>query len=605
MASDSSTAPSDQTPGESPETKADAPPSTQEVRNTEPIEAAAPDSPTTEADGPVVDPAESTAETATAKSSPPLPAAEETAAAEAGAADTGTTEAAAEAGAADTGAAEAGAAETGAAETGAAEAGAAEEGAAEEGERKFKIQVGSRRQDRSGNQPISSRPATAAPPDVPQELVDAVNPDAAASTPIDSAPIPMLTSEPVPVPSIRGPVSAEMQSEIDAAMGNVELDELMTVPQDTGAVDEIEEDQRRKATVIRIEGENVFFDLGGRVEGLVPIRQFKTSPSVGDGMEVVVRSLNADDGFYELSVPGQSIDVAEWSDLTEGAIVDARITGANTGGLECMVGAIRGFIPASQVAMFRVEEFAEYIGLKLPCVCTEVNAKRKNLVVSHRAVLEREREEARKKLLEELKPGQECEGIVRNLRDFGAFVDLGGVDGMIHISQLSWERVKHPSDVLTEGQKIKVKIEKINTETGKIGLSFRDLTEHPWNDIETKCVVGSTMTGSVTRTAKFGAFVRLFPGVEGLIHISELSHQHVRNVDDILKEGQEIEVKIMSVDRESQRIGLSLKATLPEPEPDEPTAEVASEQPARPKRTKPLKGGVGRGSGGESVGLNW
>jgi small subunit ribosomal protein S1 len=233
----------------------------------------------------------------------------------------------------------------------------------------------------------------------------------------------------------------------------------------------------------------------------------------------------------------------------------------------------------------------------------EVNEKRKNLVVSHRAVLEREREAARKQLLEELKPGQEREGIVRSLRDFGAFVDLGGIDGMIHISQLSWERVKHPSDVLTEGQKIKVKIEKINMETGKIGLSFRDLTEHPWNDIETKCTVGDVMNGSVTRTAKFGAFVRLFPGVEGLIHISELSHQHVRNVDEILKEGQEIEVKVMSVDRESQRIGLSLKATLPEPEPDEPEAEP--EQVVRPKRTKPLKGGVGRGSGGDSVGLNW
>ena len=235
----------------------------------------------------------------------------------------------------------------------------------------------------------------------------------------------------------------------------------------------------------------------------------------------------------------------------------------------------------------------------------EVNAKVKNLGVSQRAVLEREREESRKKLLEELKPGQEREGIVRNLRDFGAFVDLGGIDGMIHISQLSWERIKHPSDVLTEGQKIKVKIDKVNMETGKIGLSFRDLTEHPWNDIETKCTVGATMNGSVTRTAKFGAFVRLFPGVEGLIHISELSHQHVRNVDEILKEGQEIEVKVMSVDRESQRIGLSLKATLPEPVPDEPEADAEPEQVARPKRTKPLKGGVGRGTGGESVGLNW
>lgn len=478
-------------------------------------------------------------------------------------------------------------------------------GQADAAERKFKIQVGSRRQDGAGNQPKSIRPETAAPLELPQELVDAVKPDSSSSIPAESAPIPVPSAEPVPVPSIREPLSAEMQSEIDAAMGDVKLEDLVAVPQDTGTVDEVEEDQRRKATVIRIEGENVFFDLNGRVEGLVPIRQFKTPPSVGDNMEVVVRSLNAEDGFYELAVPGQSIDVAEWSDLTEGAVVDARITGANTGGLECMVGSIRGFIPASQVAMFRVEDFADYIGQKLPCVCTEVNERKKNLVVSHRAVLEREREESRKKLLEEIKPGQEREGIVRSLRDFGAFVDLGGVDGMIHISQLSWERIKHPSDVLTEGQKIKVKVEKVNSETGKIGLSFRDLSEHPWNDIETKCVVGSTMNGNVTRTAKFGAFVRLFPGVEGLIHISELSHQHVRSVDDILNEGQEIEVKIMSVDRESQRIGLSLKATLPEPEPNEPEAEAAPDQPARPKRTKPLKGGIGRGSGGESVGLNW
>ncbi len=442
--------------------------------------------------------------------------------------------------------------------------------------------------------------------ELPQELVDAVKPDAKVP-PADSAPIPMPNKEPVPVPSIREPLSPEMQSEIDAAMGDVKLDDLVASPPDSsGASAEVEEDQRRQATVIRIEGENVFFDLGERAEGLVPIRQFKEPPAVGDQMEVLVRELNAEDGFYEVSVPGQSINVADWSDLVEGAVVDARITGANTGGLECMVGNIRGFIPASQVAMFRVEDFAEYIGQSLPCVCTEVNERKKNLVVSHRAVLEREREEAKKQLLEDLKPGQVREGVVRSLRDFGAFVDLGGLDGLIHISQLSWERVKHPSDVLTEGQKVKVKVEKVNLDTGKIGLSFRDLTEHPWNDIETKCVVGSVMTGNVTRTAKFGAFVRLFPGVEGLIHISELSHQRVRSVDDVLKEGQEIEVKVMSVDRESQRIGLSLKATLPEPKAEKTAeADEPPPKPVVPKRNKPLKGGVGRGSGGESVGLNW
>lgn len=572
MASDSSASPSDQTPGEPAETKTDAAPASQEAPAANPVGAAAAAPDAAESSPPAVSPTAANTETAT--TAPPTP-------------ERTTPE------------------ETKPQEAKPKQPASKQPASAPAGERKFKIQVGSRRSPKSGSRPISSRPATSAPAEVPPELAEAVKPAARRSPPKDSAPIPLPPSEPVPVPSVREPISAELQSELDAAMGGVQLDDLMEVPRETGTIDELEEDQRRKATVIRVEGENVFFDLGDRVEGLVPIRQFKEPPSVGDKMEVMVRSLNADDGFYELSVPGQSIDVAEWSDLTEGAIVDARITGANTGGLECMVGNIRGFIPASQVAMFRVEEFADYIGQRLPCVCTEVNPKRKNLVVSHRAVLEREREASRKQLLEELKPGQEREGIVRNLRDFGAFVDLGGVDGMIHISQLSWERVKHPSDVLTEGQKIKVKIEKVNPETGKIGLSYRELTEHPWNDIETKCTVGSTMNGTVTRTAKFGAFVRLFPGVEGLIHISELSHQHVRSVDEILKEGQEIEVKVMSVDRQSQRIGLSLKATLPEPEPDEPVVETAPEAPAVPKRTKPLKGGVGRGSGGESVGLNW
>ena len=321
----------------------------------------------------------------------------------------------------------------------------------------------------------------------------------------------------------------------------------------------------------------------------------------------MVRSFNAEDGLYEVTVPGAALDVADWSDLVEGAVVDARITGANTGGLECMVNTIRGFIPASQIALFRVENFADYIDQKLPCVVTEVNPKRKNLVLSHRALLEREKEEARKQLLETLEPGQTHEGTVRNLRDFGAFVDLGGVDGMIHVSQLSWDRVNHPNEVLQEGQKVRVKIEKINRETGKIGLSYRDLLERPWTNIEEKFPVGTTVKAPVSRTAKFGAFVKLTSGVEGLIHISELAHQRVRRVEDVVREGQEVEVKVLSVDADAQRIALSLKATLPEPE--KPAEEAAAADPTRElavaKRKGPLKGGFDRPSGGEQFGLRW
>ncbi len=281
------------------------------------------------------------------------------------------------------------------------------------------------------------------------------------------------------------------------------------------------------------------------------------------------------------------------------------MTGSNTGGLECKVGShIRGFIPASQIALYRVENLNEFLDQRLVCVVTEVNPNRKKLVLSRRAVLEREKEEERKKLLESLEVGQTLEGIVRSLRDFGAFVDLGGVDGLVHISQLSWERVNHPSEVLTEGQKVKVKVEKIDQQTGKIGLSYRNLMEHPWTNAAAQFSTGSVVDGTVSRIAKFGAFVKLAPGIEGLIHVSELAHQHIRRVEDVLKEGQQIQCKILSVDTDAQRIGLSIKATLPEPEVEE-EAETAEEPRQPPVSHGPLKGGVDRPSGGDQFGLNW
>jgi len=329
-------------------------------------------------------------------------------------------------------------------------------------------------------------------------------------------------------------------------------------------------------------------------------------------MEVVVTGFNNDDGIYELTIPGASIQVQDWSDLVEGAVVEARITGSNTGGLECMVGAIRGFIPASQIETFRVENYAEYYEQKLMCVVTEANKRRRNLVLSHRALVEREKEEQRKKLLEELEVGDVREGTVTSLRDFGAFVDLGGIDGLVHISQLSWDRVGHPSEVLEVGQKVRVKIEKVNPQTGKIGLSYRDLLDHPWLNVQEQFPVDSIVRGTVTRTANFGAFVKLAPGVEGLVHISELAHHRVVQVTNVVKEGEEIEVKILSVDPEAQRIALSLKDAHPMPESPEgssdeegKTEEEPPQKPIVPPRNEPLKGGTDKSSGGEQFGLKW
>jgi len=406
------------------------------------------------------------------------------------------------------------------------------------------------------------------------------------------------------------PVGDDLEKEIDDALGDMSIDELIS--QDSPqAAEELAEGSRHKATVVKVHRDDVFFALGGRYEGVTSLKQFKKPPKAGSMMDVVVRGFNSEEGLYELSIPGASVSVADWSDLTEGSVVEARITGANTGGLECMVNSIRGFIPASQIATYRVENMSEFINQKLQCVVTEAKPRRKNLVLSHRAILEREQAEKRKELLETLEPGTEADGTVVNVRDFGAFVDIGGgVEGMVHISKLSWDRVEHPSEVLEVGQKVRVKIEKINAQTGKIALNVRDLLEHPWDNVEQKYSANSVVKGVVSRIANFGAFVKLEPGVEGMIHISELAHHRVITVSNIVQEGQEVECKILSIDRDAQRMALSLKATQAAPEsskkskPDEAEDETRRD-PAVPPRSKPLKGGRDKPTGGEQFGLKW
>ena len=217
-------------------------------------------------------------------------------------------------------------------------------------------------------------------------------------------------------------------------------------------------------------------------------------------------------------------------------------------------------------------------------------------MVSRRALLEKEREVNREKLWAELKEGQILEGIVRSVRDFGAFVDLGGVDGLIHVSELSWERVKDVASVVQPGQKVKVVVLKLDREQRKVGLGLKQLTASPWDGIDEKYHHGQVLTGKVTRLMDFGAFVELEPGVEGLIHVSELAPQRVRRVIDVVQTDQQVQVMVLSVDPAQRRISLSLKAALPkEPEAADEEAEE-EETPAAPPRprTTPLRGGIGQ-----------
>ena len=415
-----------------------------------------------------------------------------------------------------------------------------------------------------------------------------------------------------PPPNIRDRLSPELEVEFEAALGGMSLDSLLEQGTAEMAA-ELEPETRITGRVAKIHRDNVFIDLGAR-QGIVPLRQFEDSPppAPGSDIELLVVRFNTEDGLYELSRPTAAVNVGNWEDVTEGQIVEVTVTGSNKGGLECQIAGLRGFIPLGQLSTYRVEHPEEYVGQRLACVVTEANRERRNLVLSHRAVIERERNEQREKMLKEIAPGQLREGIVRSLKDFGAFVDLGGLDGLIHISQLSWDRVKHPSEVLEVGQKIKVRIEKFDAETGKVGLSYREVGDNPWNHAASKYYVGSKVTGVVSRVMDFGAFVKLEPGIEGMIHISELNHGRVFRVSDVLSEGQEVEVKVMAVDVEKQRIGLSLKALMTAPvkagqqkvaDEDLP---LPADAPKPPKKKQgQLKGGTSGPSGGEKFGLNW
>jgi small subunit ribosomal protein S1 len=431
-----------------------------------------------------------------------------------------------------------------------------------------------------------------------------------AKAQIESKAAPPPERKKFPPPNKRNALSPELELEYQEALGGMSLDDIVEGKEGQAPpAAELLPETRVRGKVDKVQRGDVFVDLGGRNQGVLPLAHFAEPPEPGAILEFIVSRLDPEDGLFSLVLPGGAVSVEDWSELAEGMTIEVQVTGHNKGGLECQVKNIRGFIPVSQISLYRVEDLAPFVGQKLVCVVTEVKPEKRNLVLSRRAVLEREKAEAKTRLIAELAPGQVREGVVRSIREFGAFVDLGGVDGLLHVSQLSWARVKHPSEVLKEGEKATVKVQKIDPETGKISLAMKELTASPWTNVASKYPVKSRVTGTVSKIMEFGAFVQLEPGVEGLVHISELAHQRVFRVKDIVSEGQEIEVQVTSVDEEKQRIGLSVKAIAPRPEPvkkevAEPEEPAAPLTPRKP-RTTPLKGGIGRGSGGDQFGLKW
>lgn len=422
----------------------------------------------------------------------------------------------------------------------------------------------------------------------------------------------------VAVPNLRDDLDEDLEADFAAAVEGIAVDELLEKTAPAQVDKPLEPGQRVTGTVIAIGPDTAFIDLGGRRQGAMKLvglfNEGEELPAVGQTIEVGIGNRNDEDGLYEVAPANRAIAVEDWSQLDVGMIVEARVTGTNKGGLECEVGGLRGFMPAGAVSPWRVENLEEMVGQTLESLVTELVPAARRLVLSRRAVIERQAADARVKMLETLEVGEQLDGIVRSVRDFGAFVDIGnGVEGLVHVSQLSWERVANPADVMQPGQTVRVVVKKVDRQTGKIALSARDLIESPWTKAADKYHTGATVKGTVSRIADFGAFVRLEPGVEGLVHVSELASRRVRSVADVVKEGQAVECRVLSVDPDEQRMSLSIKAL--EAKPAEPagedesaaTAEAAAEEPApvKRKRTTPLKGGLGSPSDGARFGLKW
>jgi ribosomal protein S1 len=347
--------------------------------------------------------------------------------------------------------------------------------------------------------------------------------------------------------------------------------------------------------VISIRGKSIFVDLGAKSEGVLPVEQFTGElPKPGDTIEVRIDHFDHAEGLLILSLKGAAVE-ASWENLRKGLIVEARVIKTNKGGLDVEVDGIRAFLPIGQIDINRVEDASIYVNQKFRVVVTDCNQREKNLVVSRRDLLEQERAEKREETWKTLEEGQVHKGVVRSIKSFGAFVEIGGVDGLIHVGDMAWSRVSDPSSLLKPGDEVEVKVLKIDRVTQKVGLGLKQLMPSPWDRAEEKYHRGMTVPGKITRLMDFGAFVELEPGIEGLIHISELSPTRVRRVVDIVKPEQEVEVRIVKIDSDEKKIALSL-IPLPTASPvedEEVEEEEETLKPPRPEPKVPLKGGLG------------
>jgi small subunit ribosomal protein S1 len=320
--------------------------------------------------------------------------------------------------------------------------------------------------------------------------------------------------------------------------------------------------------VVRVDPDEVLVDVGSKSEGVISSRELGTreagTPDLhsGDHIKVFVLQPENEDGNVVLSLRrarAESVWIKAQDQQVSGEMMDAEVREQNKGGLIVNILGLRGFLPTSQVSRTYSSNLQELVGQRIGVKILEVNRKRNRLIVSQKAAFDEDRARQRGELFEKLKIGDDIQGKVSGLTTYGAFVNLGAADGLIHISELSWDRVANVGDVLQVGQDVHVKVIKLDPETSRISLSLRQLGQDPWDHIEKRFPPGAIVEGEVTKIKKYGAFLQIGDGIEGLLHISELAWEHVEHTEDVVQVGQKLRVRVLQADRSRRRISLSLK----------------------------------------------
>ena len=393
----------------------------------------------------------------------------------------------------------------------------------------------------------------------------------------------------------RGPPLSEIQNSSIFALDDISDEEMNNLID--GTVTDFDEGDLVTGTVVKLERDEVLLDIGYKSEGVIPSRELSIRKDVnpadivamGDEIEALVLQKEDKEGRLVLSKKRAEYERA-WNAVEEkfnsGETVEGEVIEVVKGGLILDIG-LRGFLPASLVDLRRVKDLNAYLGTRIEARVIEMDRNRNNVVLSRRVVLEEARKAERQEILSKLQVGMRLKGTVSSIVDFGAFVDLGGIDGLVHISELSWNHVNHPSEVVKVGQEVEVQVLDVDLNRERISLGLKQTTEDPWRTLVKKYPVDAIVEGTVTKLVTFGAFVDLGEGVEGLVHISEMAKQHVDQPSQVCAVGDQVQVKVMEIDLDRRRISLSMKAAAetlgtevevkPLPESDKPAEEPVVE----------------------------